>query len=108
MTLAEKMYNEYAPHGSKMVEENRKDVLESIACWMGKGEVECDFDIEPLKPSGYPEDTEVSDFLIYTETIDYLKDNGFEVTEKRFELDGHLMAVVSWKHLKEKYNEELS
>lgn len=108
MTLAEKMYNEYAPHGSKMIEENRKDVLENIAYWMGKGDSECDFDIDPPKPSGYPEETEVPDFLIYEETIDYLKNNGFEVIEKQFELDGHQIAVVSWKHLKKKYNEGLS
>lgn len=96
------MYNEYSPHGSKMIEENKKDVLENIAHWMGEGDLECYFDIDP------PEDSDGSDFLIYEETIDYLKNNGFEVTEKRLEFDGHLMAVVSWKHLKEKYDEELS
>lgn len=73
MSLAEDLYNEYAPKGKVNIIKNIEEALEDIKVSMRQGYDYCDL---------YLDWTDLpDDWVVFPETLEYLKENGFKVEE---------------------------
>lgn len=73
MSLAEDLYNECAPKGKVNIMKNIEEALEDIKTSMRQGSDYCDL---------YLDWTDLpSDWVVFPETLKYLRENGFEVKE---------------------------
>lgn len=73
MSLAEDLYNQYAPKGKQNILKNIDVALEEIKDAMCQGADFCDL---------YLDWTDLpDDWVVFPETLDYLRENGFEVKE---------------------------
>lgn len=92
MNLVEEIYNEYAPKGEKNIKKNIEEALEDIKDCIKSGETQCDL---------YLDWTDLpDDWVVFPETLDYLRENGFIVEEKIHDFGifgGKRYATVSIK-----------
>lgn len=73
MSLAEDLYNECAPKGKVNIMKNIEEAIEDIKASMRQGSDYCDL---------YLDWTDLpDDWVVFPETLDYLRENGFEVEE---------------------------
>ena len=95
MSLAEDLYNECAPKGKVNMMKNIEEALEDIKAAMRQGSDFCDL---------YLDWTDLpDDWVVFPETLDYLRENGFEVEEISEERDCWLptprYARVTWPNV---------
>lgn len=87
MTLAEEMFNKYHPDGSEAIQKNISVALEDIQTAMKQGKDSCEL---------YMDWTDLpDDWVVKSETLDYLRQNGFTVEEK-FDECSNRYALVTW------------
>lgn len=93
MNLAQAMYKEFSPKGAASIQKNIDIALDDIREAMMRGETSCRFD---KTWTDLPDD-----WVIMPETIEYLKQNGFEVEEGT---EGQMFvveyAIVTWPNVK--------
>lgn len=87
MTLAEEMFNKYAPKGNEGIKKNIEEALDFIKDAMNSGKDYCDL---------YKDWTDLpDDWVVFPETLDYLRDNGFYVDEL-YDSGGNRYAIIKW------------
>jgi hypothetical protein len=87
-TLAQRMYDEYAPKGDKGLKKNIDEALEEIKAEMSSGSDHCELLTDWM-------DTP-SDWVVFPETLNYLEKNGFTIEQK---IDPRV-AIVTWNNNK--------
>lgn len=89
MTLAEEMFNKYHPDGSEAIQKNIAEALEDIRTAMKQGKDYCEL---------YMDWTDLpDDWVVKSETLDYLRQNGFTV-EKKYDECSNRFALVTWSN----------
>ena len=87
MTLAEEMFNKYAPKGNESIKKNIEEALDFIKDAMHSGKDYCDL---------YKDWTDLpDDWVVFPETLDYLRDNGFYVDEL-YDGGSNRYAIIKW------------
>lgn len=89
-TLAEEMFNRWAPGGSADIQKNISEALEDIKDEMRRGNDEC---LLLMDWQDLPDD-----WVAYPETIEYLRNNGFtvEITDHSNWGREQKVAHVTW------------
>lgn len=89
MTLAEEMFNKYAPKGDASIRKNIEIALEDIRDAMRQGKDNCEL---------WKDWTDLpDDWVVMPETLDYLRENGFVVEDKETDSSWpQRYALVSW------------
>ena len=73
MSLAEDLYNEFAPKGKASIQKNIDEAIEDIKDAMRQGKNYCEL---------YLDWTDLpDDWVVFPETLEFLKENGFEIEE---------------------------